>query len=728
MNNNRIKRVISSIMALAAIQSMTFVQAGAVEAKRSNAVSYVSSAAASEAKASRLNTPVNIKDTISISNCTSVPSSLAKGKGVTVKGTITSASSDITGVTVGVYDESGKMVTGKIVYPNTRTFNLSALDEYILFNKLDAGTYNFKVYASNATVSGMLLSNQKFTVKGISSELVKDTISISGGTEVPAKLAKGEGLIVKGVVKSVTSNINELTVGVFDANGSMITGKTVNPAVNSYNINKLDKYVLFDGLNDGSYSYKVIASNSSVSDMVLVEKKFTVGTASSPSQTEDTMSISGGTAMPSSIKKGTPVVVKGTVKSVSSKITALTVGVYNVNGTLIHGKTVYPNAMSYNVNRLDAAINFDSLDAGTYYYKVTASNGSVKDSVLVNQKFTVAAASSSGQANDTLSISSGTVVPEKVSRGRGVIVKGTVKSVSSEITELTVGVYNESGKILTGKTVNPNAKSYNLGKLDAFVLFDSLDDGTYYYKVIASNAGAADTVLTNQKFTVGSGVSSSPAQDTLSVSNGTTVPASIVKGYGVIVKGTAKSASSQISELTVGIYDKDGKMMSGRTVNPNAKSYNLNKLDSYVLFSDLDDGEYYYKVIASNAAASDSVLVNQKFSVGNFSIDVEDKDVMTISCGTNLSDIKKGSSVTVKGTVKSESSAIISLTAGVYDENGSLLTGRRVYPYTASYNLSFLDNDVKFHLLPEGTYHYRVIATNDTNCNVILTNQEFEVK
>ena len=654
-------------------------------------------------------------DTFSITGGTSV-SNISKGQCVTVRGIIHSGYSNITSLTVGVFDEAGNFITGKTVSPYTDTYNLGRLDNDVSFNLLSAGSYYYRIVASNASCYDYVVVNQRFTVTGSGSQST-DTLSITGGTNI-SNISRGKGVVVKGIVHSASSNITSLTVGIYNTSGSLVTGRTVSPYAASYDLNRLDNDIQFDRLPAGNYDYKVIASNASHTNYVVVSHNFTVSDSSS--QNTDTLSITGGTSVPD-IAKGKGVVIQGTVRSASSNITDLTVGIYDTSGNPVMGKTVYPNT-AYNVNRLDDCIAFDQLNAGTYYYKVIASNASRTNEVLVSQKFTVSDGASQGA--DAISVTGGTQVPGNISKGKGVIVQGTIRSASSNITSLTVGVYNTAGSLVTGKTVAPYATSYNLNRLDDYVAFSALSAGTYDYKIIASNASRTNEVIVSQRFTVSDGASQS--SDFISLTGGTSVP-NISKGKGVVVQGTVRSASSNITSLTVGVYDTTGSLMTGKTVSPYATSYNLNRLDDFISFNLLPAGTYDYKVIASNASCRDYVLSNQRFTVSDSGTSNGNTSVFSISGGTHVPDITRGKGVSVFGTVKSATSNITSLTVGVYDTAGNLVTGKTVSPYTTIYQLSQLDDYVKFNLLSSGTYYYRVIVSNTDSSNVAVVNQKFTV-
>ena len=117
--------------------------------------------------------------------------------------------------------------------------------------------------------------------------------------------------------------------------------------------------------------------------------------------------------------------------------------------------------------------------------------------------------------------------------------------------------------------------------------------GTYYYKVLVTNATHTNYAVVNQKFTVSDG--STTTTDKLSMTGGVTIP-NIKVGNVVSIRGTVTSASSNLKSVTVGVYDSNNKLVTGKTVAPNAKTYNVRNLDAYVSFGDLKAGTYYHKV------------------------------------------------------------------------------------------------------------------------------------
>ena len=655
-------------------------------------------------------------DSIKITNNAMIPNIMV-GKAVSIRGTVTSAKSNITKITVGVFDANNTLVTGNSASPNAKTYNVANMDAAVKFGNLKAGTYYYKVLVTNAAHKDYEAVNQKFIVSESGSSTTTDQIKMTNGVTIP-NITAGKSVSIRGTVTSATSNITKLIVGIYREDGTSVTGRTVVPNAKSYDVSKIDPYVKFGGLSAGTYYYKVLVTNATHTNYAVVNQKFTVSDGSTT--TTDKLSITGGVTIPN-IKVGNVVSIRGTVTSASSNLKSVTVGVYDSNNKLVTGKTATPNAKTYNVRNLDAYVSFGDLKAGTYYYKVIASNAANTNVAVVNQKFTVSDGSTTTM--DKLSMTGGVTIPN-IKVGNVVSIRGTVTSASSNLKSVTVGVYDSNNKLVTGKTATPNAKTYNVRNLDAYVSFGDLKAGTYYYRVFATNATTTNFPVVEQKFTV-SANGSTTASDTLSISGGTSVP-NITEGTSVVVKGTVSSASSNITSVTVGVYSASGNLITGKTAKPNAKSYDLRKLDAYVNFNLLTPGSYLYRVTVSNGTKTQQ-LVNQAFQVKAKSGSAQSKDKLTLSGGTTIPNIKVGKAVSIRGTVKSATSNITSLTVGVFTSSGNLVTGKTVRPNAKSYDIHQVDAYVNFNLLSPDTYYYGVVATNSSYQNQIVSYQKFTV-
>ena len=92
-------------------------------------------------------------------------------------------------------------------------------------------------------------------------------------------------------------------------------------------------------------------------------------------------------------------------------------------------------------------------------------------------------------------------VPDNVKFGTPLTVYGALVSYSSEIKNVTAGVYDTDGNLVTGKKLACGNLVGNLGVSDLYVVFNSLKQGTYYYMISAENEKGY-YVVERHKFTV----------------------------------------------------------------------------------------------------------------------------------------------------------------------------------------------------------------------------------
>ena len=91
----------------------------------------------------------------------------------------------------------------------------------------------------------------------------------------------------------------------------------------------------------------------------------------------------------------------------------------------------------------------------------------------------------------------------------------------------------------------------------------------------------------------------------------------------------------------------------------------------------------------------------------------------TISGANSPGTLTVGSVFSIKGTV-SCGQTLTNVTAGVYDADGNMKTGKSASPNSTSYNIVGLDNEVYFNHLTPGVYRYQVSATAAGQTTVLL--------
>lgn len=98
---------------------------------------------------------------------------------------------------------------------------------------------------------------------------------------------------------------------------------------------------------------------------------------------------------------------------------------------------------------------------------------------------------------------------------------------------------------------------------------------------------------------------------------GASYPTILKKGSRFTVKGKITSANILKKVVVVVERADNGKDISYATksVVPNSKTYNLNKIDQYIAFRKLPVGEYRYKIKATDAKGTVKTLLRRKFKV-----------------------------------------------------------------------------------------------------------------
>ena len=184
------------------------------------------------------------------------------------------------------------------------------------------------------------------------------------------------------------------------------------------------------------------------------------------------------------------------------------------------------------------------------------------------------------------------------------------------------------------------------------------------------------------------------------------------------VKGVI-SSHYKITKVTVSIISSKGKTAISKSAKPNAKKYNLLKIDNDIKFGKLKAGKYTYKIVAKDGKKS-KTLVSKKFTVSPSS-------KITISGATYPKELKQGQMFTIRGKITSNYS-LKKVTAGVYTTSGKAKTTAAKKLKTAkSYDVYGLDDDILFGTLAKGTYYYKVTAKNSKK-TVTLLNKKFVVK
>lgn len=351
---------------------------------------------------------------------------------------------------------------------------------------------------------------------------------------------------------------------------------------------------------------------------------------------DQSISIAGHT-QPGTMKAGDFFNIRGTIAS-GNKLTSVSAGVYNTAGVMVIGKTVTPNATSYNLINVDSQIKFGTLAPGIYRYKVTATD-SKGSSTLINKIFVVLATGktiNNGTYNIVLRDNTSfglTIKNRSKSHGANVLLGKTDASdnfMKYEVTYQSDGYYRiknaASGKYL-GVDNQSSKSGTKVSQMNKGTWWQILPDGKGGYNLVpkcgvtnamyvdggSAVAGKNIQILTQRMNALQSFKLLSPGAVSKATISGQSLPGTMNAGKSFSIRGTVKSATN-ITSLTVGVYNAAGLMKIGKSVQPNTKTYDLKNLDASVKFANLSAGIYSYRVTARNTAG-EVRLVDKKFAV-----------------------------------------------------------------------------------------------------------------
>ncbi|MDE6253164.1 MAG: SH3 domain-containing protein [Lachnospiraceae bacterium] len=197
-----------------------------------------------------------------------------------------------------------------------------------------------------------------------------------------------------------------------------------------------------------------------------------------------------------------------------------------------------------------------------------------------------------------------------------------------------------------------------------------------------------------------------------------TYPDNIYIGKGYPVTGMIEASPTKLTKVKVSLVNSEGKTVCSKSESPASSSYNVALLDSYITFNKLGKGLYYYKIAASNASGT-YTLLNKDFMVS---------DVKPAVTGYNYPvNIVKGNDFNVYGRVTC-GNTINRITVGVYKSKSgtTLKSGTEISVNSNSFDISNFNSALEFNKLSAGTYYYRISAVT-AGGTYTLVNKSFIV-
>lgn len=287
----------------------------------------------------------------------------------------------------GVYYTNGSPTAQfREVSAGSKTFDLrKGIDAYIVFSKLLAGDYLFRIYASDNTGYTKTLIDSRFTV--VDNGSIPSAIELTGESLPADVLLKGGVFSVRGLVSSSYA-IRRIWGGVYDS-AEKATSQYFDdsPYKASYDLNaNFDKRLSFGSLGAGSYIYKIEAEDIRGYSVVLVKKSFTISDSGSvPSD----IAVYGATYPTGVLPQGSAFGIAGTIYS-TYVLTTVKGGIYKSDGKPTEQVYIYnPNKKSFSLSEMDKNLVFGKIPEGDYIYRIQAVDSKGYAETVIDSRFAV---------------------------------------------------------------------------------------------------------------------------------------------------------------------------------------------------------------------------------------------------------------------------------------------------------------------------------------------------
>ena len=287
---------------------------------------------------------------------------------------------------------------------------------------------------------------------------------------------------------------------------------------------------------------------------------------------------------------------------------------------------------------------------------------------------------------------SGASAPDVIPYGDSFSVNGKISTRVGQLTNVTVGFYDETDRMVIGRSVGPKDTSYDISKLAADIKTKELAEGRYFYRVIATNTAGTKTLLDHEVVVSKSGARLDSCK----------APENLKEGAQFAVNGMITAAVNLIG-VEVRIDGADGKTVQKAEASPNETDYNLSALADKISVASLKPGSYRYVISVKTNRASQPLLT------ADFRVWVKE-DPVTVSELSLRQEYFTGSITQITGAVTSQNSDLDSLAVEIHDRNDEIV--HSVEAEGLGRTASLADTPLDLNDLPAGSYYYVIRVCN----------------
>ena len=333
-----------------------------------------------------------VSSDIKITDFTKPEGSLPVGKSFILKGIITSEK-PMKKVVAGIYYRNGIANQEVEKEVSTTEFNIKTIDAGIRFGSLPEGLYCYQISVTDSNDNYIRLLYSEFQIGNPSTEsqIKTENSSFPSGT-----MQYGQSFKINCCITSVQP-LNKVSAYIYDSKNSEVW-KTVKSSVNSksYTFSGND---IFDvaGLDEGSYTYKLVAEDYSGYNVTLEKISFEVKKSK---ETDSNIKISDAEFPSGVLKQGSYFNLRGTITS-KYKLKTVTSKILKSDGTVLQKVSFSPDSTTFNVfPDIDYSMIFENLETGKYIFLIQAEDEKGYKTDVVKSDFEIGKSNAlAGDAN-----------------------------------------------------------------------------------------------------------------------------------------------------------------------------------------------------------------------------------------------------------------------------------------------------------------------------------------
>lgn len=187
-------------------------------------------------------------------------------------------------------------------------------------------------------------------------------------------------------------------------------------------------------------------------------------------------------------------------------------------------------------------------------------------------------------------------------------------------------------------------------------------------------------------------------------------PSVIATGESVPISGRIVSKDGELTDVAASVLDIGGNLRSTAFAKPDAQSFDLSTFTEKIKISDLPEGEYVYRLTASNSKET-RVLCQAAFAVSKYGL---------LARGVSAPrDPVEGAVYIPQGQVEA-STAIMEVSIRIETDDGIQVLSASAAPQTSAYALPTLASALNLQALTMGRYRYCVTVTTQLGTQTVL--------